>query len=70
MMEDRKMATKNSGNALSTASTEPVRIASIAPIPPKPRATSTVRSKITIMPKNPLLTLTPMSSPMVRKTTP
>jgi hypothetical protein len=64
------MATKNSGNALSTASTEPVFIASIAPMPPNPRATSTVRSTITTVPKNPLLTSTPISVPTVRKTTP
>src|SRR5215204_4593496 len=70
LIDDKKMATKNSGNALSTASTEPVFIASIAPIPPNPRATSTVRSTITTMPKNPLLTSTPISVPTVRKTTP
>jgi hypothetical protein len=36
-MDDMKMATKKRGNALSTASTEPVRRARIAPIPPNHR---------------------------------
>src|ERR671921_577220 len=70
LIDDRKRATKKSGNALSTASTDPVFIASMAPMPPNPRATSTVRSTITTMPKNPLLTSTPISVPTMRKTMP
>src|SRR5829696_8240319 len=53
LMLDMKMATKKSGNALSTASTDPVLSARIAPIPPNPRATSTVRNTITTIPKKP-----------------
>jgi hypothetical protein len=69
-IDDRKIATKNSGKALSTASTEPVLMASMAPIPPNPSATSTVNSTMTSMPPKPLLISTPISSPNARKTTP
>jgi hypothetical protein len=70
LIEDMKIATKNSGNALSTASAEPVRSASIAPRPPNPRAVRIMSPTSTTIPGTPLLMCTPMSSPMVRKTTP
>src|SRR4028119_267928 len=70
LMLDIKIETKKSGKALSTASTEPVLRASIAPIPPNPRATSTVSSTSTIIPGKPDFTSTPKRTPTIKKITP